>query len=91
MPPSVRALRERLVRRQTKSLEATDIERRLQDSLDDLSHWTEFDYIVVNDQLETALDELAGLAGGRLRRNRVGTRRVAAIMQRVLAGSAQES
>ena len=91
VPPSVRALRERLVRRQTKSLEATDIERRLQDSLDDLSHWTEFDYIVVNDQLETALDELAGLAGGRLRRNRVGTRRVAAIMQRVLAGSAQES
>lgn len=85
VPPSVQALRERLTQRKTDSAEV--IERRLRDSLDDLSHWNEFDYIVVNDQLDRALDELAGLASGRLRRNRVGTRRVAATMHRIIEGS----
>lgn len=82
VPPSVAALEQRLRSRQTDSEQV--IRRRLQDSLADLSHWHEFDYIVVNDHLEAALDELAGLASGRLRRNRVGTRRVARRMQRLL-------
>lgn len=82
VPPSVAALRDRLTQRQTDS--AAVIERRLRDSLDDLSHWPEFDYIVVNDDLETALDELAGLASGRFRRNRVGTQRVTRIMGDIL-------
>ncbi|MEO0346453.1 MAG: guanylate kinase [Pseudomonadota bacterium] len=83
VPPSVRALEERLRNRQTDS--DAVIRRRLQDSITDLSHWDEFDYIVVNDHLDTALDELAGIASGRLRRNRVGTARTAAIMARVMA------
>lgn len=82
VPPSVAALRDRLTQRQTDS--AAVIERRLRDSLDDLSHWPEFDYIVVNDDLETALDELAGLASGRFRRNRVGSQRVTRIMSDIL-------
>lgn len=82
VPPSVAALRERLTQRKTDSVDV--IERRLRDSLDDLSHWSEFDYIVVNDDLETALEELAGLASGRFRRNRVGTQRVARIMGDIL-------
>ena len=82
VPPSVAALRERLTQRRTDSVDV--IERRLRDSLDDLSHWSEFDYIVVNDNLETALEELAGLASGRFRRNRVGTQRVARIMGDIL-------
>ncbi|MEM1440326.1 MAG: guanylate kinase [Pseudomonadota bacterium] len=86
VPPSVRALEERLRNRQTDS-EAV-IRRRLQDSITDLSHWHEFDYIVVNDDLDTALDELAGIASGRLRRNRVGTARTAATMARVMASGA---
>ncbi|MEN0045367.1 MAG: guanylate kinase [Pseudomonadota bacterium] len=86
VPPSVRALEERLRNRQTDS-EAV-IRRRLQDSITDLSHWDEFDYIVVNDDLDTALDELAGIASGRLRRNRVGTARTAATMARVMASGA---
>ncbi|MEL7298492.1 MAG: guanylate kinase [Pseudomonadota bacterium] len=84
VPPSVAALSQRLNARGTDS--AAVIDRRLRDSLDDLSHWQEFDYIVVNDQLDVALDELAGIALGKLRRNRVGTRRTAAIMERILAG-----
>ena len=86
VPPSVRALEERLRSRQTDS--DAVIRRRLQDSITDLSHWDELDYIVVNDDLGTALDELAGIASGRLRRNRVGTARTAAIMDRVMATGA---
>lgn len=83
VPPSVQALESRLRSRQTDS-EAV-ILRRLRDSITDLSHWDEFDYIVVNDDLDTALDELSGIASGRLRRNRVGTGRTQATMARVMA------
>lgn len=83
VPPSVRALEQRLRARRTDSEEV--ILRRLRDSMDDLAHWDEFDYIVVNDDLDTALDELAGLASGRLRRNRVGTAKTARTMARVMA------
>lgn len=82
VPPSVSALKQRLAGRGTDS-EAV-IARRLRDSLDDLSHWQEFDYIVVNDDLTTALDELHGLASGRLRRNRVGSKRTAAKMTQIV-------
>lgn len=71
LPPSVEALEQRLRSRRTDS-EAV-IRRRLRDSLSDLSHWEEFDYVVINDDLERAIDELEGIATGRYRRNRVGT------------------
>ena len=71
LPPSLEALEERLRKRRTDSEEV--IRRRLRDSLSDLSHWEEFDYVVINDDLERAIDELEGIATGRYRRNRVGT------------------
>ncbi len=86
LPPSVASLRERLTRRRTDS--PAVIERRLRDSLEDLSHWDEFDYIVVNDDLEAAVEELEGLASGRLRRNRVGTRKTRERVARILGQSA---
>lgn len=82
LPPSVTALEQRLRNRRTDS--DAVIRRRLRDSLEDLSHWDEFDYVVVNDDLERALDELEGIASGRLRRNRVGTRRVDALVAEIL-------
>lgn len=82
LPPSVGALRERLIRRRTD--EPPVIERRLRDALADLSHWDEFDYVIVNDDLETAVAELAGLASGRLRRNRVGAKRTRRMVERLL-------
>jgi guanylate kinase len=49
------------------------IERRLRDAADDIGHWTEFDYVVINDRFEQALDDLLDIArdrGGRLFANR---------------------
>lgn len=83
LPPSVETLRSRLEQRRTDSLAV--IERRLRDSLADLSHWDEFDYVVVNDDLEMAVTELEGLAVGRLRRGRVGTAKTRRIVAKILA------
>ena len=86
LPPSVAALRERLIGRRTDSQAV--IERRLADSLEDLSHWHEFDYFVVNDDLDRAAFELEGIALGRLRRNRVNTLRARRIVDRILQNTA---
>ena len=63
VPPDVAELERRLRGRGTDS-EAV-IQRRLRDSLGDLTHWKEFDYIVVNDVLETAADEFAAIVAGK--------------------------
>lgn len=83
LPPSVATLRCRLEQRRTDSRSV--IERRLRDSLADLSHWDEFDYVVVNDDLDTAVNDLEGLATGRLRRGRVGTAKTRRIVASILA------
>jgi guanylate kinase len=67
LPPTRRALEERLRARSTDS--AAVIERRLQDAAHDLTHWTEFDYVVINDQFEQALTDLLAIVqerGGNL-------------------------
>jgi guanylate kinase len=62
LPPSREALEQRLRGRGTDSDEV--IARRLRDSLADLSHWNEFDYIVVNDDFDRATDELEAIVTG---------------------------
>lgn len=56
LPPSRRALEERLRNRATDSNEV--IERRLRDAVGDMTHWREFDYVVVNDTFEHAVGDL---------------------------------
>jgi guanylate kinase len=63
LPPSRQALQERLERRQTDS--ADIIARRLRDAVDDMRHAREFDYIVVNDRFEQALEDLSSIIEGR--------------------------
>ena len=37
------------------------IERRLKDAGRDIAHWTEFDYVVINDRFETAVEDLLAI------------------------------
>jgi len=62
MPPSVAELERRLRGRGTD----TDavIERRLGEAVDDMSHWAEFDHVVVNDRLEAAVADLLAIMAG---------------------------
>jgi guanylate kinase len=62
LPPSAAELERRLRGRGTDSDEV--IARRLAQSRSDISHWEEFDYVIVNDELDVALDELARVIAG---------------------------
>ncbi len=62
LPPSCEALRTRLTNRHTDS--AAVIARRLADAVTDMSHYREFDYVVVNDDFATAVDQLARIIQG---------------------------
>ena len=63
LPPSHAELVRRLKDRGTDS-EAV-IARRLRDALSDMAHWEEFDYVVINDNLDTAVSELEAVVAGR--------------------------
>ena len=68
LPPSVEELRRRLSARGQDAEEI--VERRMQDALSELSHFDEYDYLVVNDRFEAALEDLrAVMRTQRLRRS----------------------
>ena len=56
MPPSYKELKRRLSGRGTESEEV--IEKRMHESLSEIARATEFDYIVVNDNLDEAVDDI---------------------------------
>ena len=68
LPPCVAALESRLTQRGSDPPEV--IARRLRDSVADMTHWNEFGYVVVNDDLERAADDLAEIVSGRGDRHR---------------------
>ncbi|HVY24070.1 MAG TPA: guanylate kinase [Steroidobacteraceae bacterium] len=63
LPPSREELERRLRGRGTD--DETVIQRRLRDAVSDMSHWNEFDYVVVNNDFEKALSELKAIVHGR--------------------------
>ena len=78
LPPSRGELERRLRGRGTDAEEV--IQRRLRDAAADMTHWAEFDYVVVNDDFAQALAELQAIAHGRgdaSRRDRPGLRTLA--------------
>jgi len=56
MPPSKAALYERLINRGTDT--KVTIKQRINESERDMSHWSEFNYCIINDDLELASKEL---------------------------------
>jgi len=59
LPPSVSALEERLRGRGQDSDEI--IQRRMRDAQNEASHYNEYDYLIVNDDFETAKHELGAI------------------------------
>ena len=69
LPPSMLELRSRLERRAEDS-EAV-IEKRLQNSLTEMVHWREYDYVIINEDLQRSVSDVqAILTAERLRRDR---------------------
>ncbi|MGR8921287.1 MAG: guanylate kinase [Gammaproteobacteria bacterium] len=66
LPPSIAELERRLTARGDS---AENVARRMQDAVSEMSHYGEYDYLVVNDDFERALGGLAAIiAAARLRR-----------------------
>ena len=69
LPPSLQVLKERLQKRRQDS--AIVIERRLAGAVHEIAHYAQFDYLVVNDDFNTALTQLTQIiAAARCRRDR---------------------
>ena len=62
LPPSRAALRERLTNRKQDSQEVID--RRMREAVTEMSHYSEFDQLVVNDDFDAALADLKAILHG---------------------------
>ena len=59
LPPSIEALKIRLQNRAQDN--ADTIELRMRAARDEMSHWHEADYLIINDNFDSALEELRAL------------------------------
>ena len=82
LPPSRGELERRLRGRHTDTEEV--IERRLRDALGDMSHWHEFDYVIINDDLDRAVTELESVLAGEGDANRVDNPRLGRLVKNIL-------
>lgn len=59
LPPSITSLKERLTGRGQD--DETIINRRMQDAVSEMTHYKEFDYLVINDDFDVALSDLSNV------------------------------
>ncbi|WP_199244071.1 guanylate kinase [Bacterioplanes sanyensis] len=81
-PPSIEALRERLGQRGQDD-DAT-IERRMRDARSEMSHYAEYDYLIVNDDFNNAVEELRAIVIARRHRLEAQQERHASTLQALL-------
>jgi guanylate kinase len=69
LPPDAETLQDRLINRQQDS--ALIIAKRMAKAPDEISHWAEYEYVIVNSEIEKAFSEVcAVLQAERLKRKR---------------------
>jgi guanylate kinase len=83
LPPSKAALRERLTGRGQDAKEIID--RRMHDAEAEMSHYAEFDYVVVNDVFDEALAELRAIVTAERLRIARQAARLEALIRELLA------
>jgi len=62
VPPSIEALRERLMSRGQD--DAPVVEQRMREAVSEMSHYAEFEYLVINDDFDQARENLAAIILG---------------------------
>lgn len=82
LPPSRNALKSRLEERGQD--EPAVIARRLAQAIDDISRHTAFDHVIVNDEFDTALEELAEIIRATRAGIEVPKRDVAALVEQLI-------
>ncbi len=83
LPPSRAALRERLNARGQDSEEVID--GRMAEAISEMSHYPEYDYLLINDDFDVALDELASLFKARRLRQSAQQEKQAALLTELLS------
>ena len=83
LPPSLEALERRL--RDRGQDDQASITGRMGSATRELSHYRDFDYLVLNERFEDALDELEAIIRAERARTRVRMRNMAAFLDRLLA------
>lgn len=69
LPPSLEELKNRLLNRQQDSIEV--IENRMKTASDEASHYNEYDYVIINEDLEESIEAVRSiLISERLKKNR---------------------
>ena len=59
LPPSAAELMSRLIKRDQDSLDV--IKKRLNAAYDEIKHWREYDYVIINDDLEKSYNQLRSI------------------------------
>jgi guanylate kinase len=85
LPPSRDSLQQRLKARSTDA--DAVIERRLKDAAQDITHFREFDYVVINDRFDRALADLQAIVEDRGSQLTAQRAEVAALAAKLLAGA----
>ena len=69
LPPSIKELHERLMKRAQDSSDI--VKDRMRKSIDEIMHWKEYDYVIVNRDFDKTLNEVKSIiASEKLRRFR---------------------
>lgn len=83
LPPSIAALRDRLQRRAQDSAEI--VAARMAKSSEEMSHWPEYDYVIVNRDIDESVAEVAAIVTAE-RRRRTRQLGLAEFVNRLRAG-----
>lgn len=82
LPPSREELLKRLTGRGTD--EQAVIDRRMQDAVSEMSHYNEFNYLIINDDFETARQELRSIVLARRQRTDIQSQKQQQLLDNLL-------
>ena len=85
VPPSIIALRERLTSRGQD--DESVINQRMQEAISEMSHYVEFDYLIINDDFDEARDNLAAIIKGNRMLHEHQQQKHADLLAKLLSGS----
>jgi len=83
LPPSMKELRARLERRAEDARDA--IEKRLENARKEIARWTQYDYVLVNDDLQRAFDDLLAILRSERQRRPRRSRAIEEFVARLLS------
>lgn len=85
VPPSITALRERLTSRGQD--DESVISKRMREAISEMSHYVEFDYLIINDDFDEARDNLAAIIKGNRMLHEHQQQKHAELLSKLLSGS----